>query len=197
MYICSYYQTRKKTQNFIEMVATTSVMGAPQPTTSNSARKIELQAFDDTKSGVKGLVDSGVQTIPQIFVHSPNSLDKNPVDETKKFIIPTIDLQGLNDDRQEIVDKVQYASETYGFFQVVNHGIPVNVMDEMLNGVRRFFEQDNEVKKQYYTRDVTKKVVYNSNYDLFSSPVANWRDSFFCFMAPSPPEPDELPEECR
>lgn len=89
------------------------------------------------------------------------------------------------------------ASENLGFFQVVNHGIPVSVMDEVLQGVRRFYEQDVEVKKQFYTRDPSKSVVYNSNFDLFSSPVANWRDTFFSIMAPSPPPPEELPEVCR
>ena len=35
-------------------------------------RKRELKAFDDSKSGVKGLVDAGVTKIPRIFIH-PNS----------------------------------------------------------------------------------------------------------------------------
>lgn len=182
------------------MVVTTSAMEASPSSRSSSDRKIELQAFDDTKSGVKGLVDAGVQKIPKIFIHPPNSLDKNSDNKKKKFSIPIIDLEGLDKDpihHQEIVDRVRYASETFGFFQAVNHGIPVSVLEEMLNGVRSFFEQDNEVKKQFYTRDVTRKVVYNSNFDLFSAPAANWRDSLFCFMAPSPPKPEELPAPCR
>jgi hypothetical protein len=32
-------------------------------------RPQELQAFDDTKAGVKGLVDSGTKSIPAIFHH--------------------------------------------------------------------------------------------------------------------------------
>ncbi|KAJ9548830.1 hypothetical protein OSB04_021374 [Centaurea solstitialis] len=67
----------------------------------------------------------------------------------------------------------------------------------MLQGVRRFFDQDVEVKKRFYTRDHTKPVIYNSNFDLFTSPSANWRDTFISFMAPSPPPPEELPEVCR
>ncbi|XP_015165643.1 1-aminocyclopropane-1-carboxylate oxidase homolog 1-like [Solanum tuberosum] len=67
----------------------------------------------------------------------------------------------------------------------------------MLNGVRRFYEQDTEVKKQWYTRDTSKKVVYNSNFDLFKSAPANWRDTTYCNMAPQPPSADELPEACR
>lgn len=80
---------------------------------------------------------------------------------------------------------------------MVNHGVPARVLEEMLDGVKRFYEQDTEVKKQWYTRDNKKRVVYNTNFDLFTSPAANWRDSFYCTMAPNSPDPEELPEACR
>lgn len=152
-----------------------------------------LKAFDDTKTGVKGLVDAGVEKIPQIFFTPLDNVASGT--NREDFSIPVIDLEGGGKD--SIVEKIRHASETWGFFQVVNHGIPVSVLDEMVCGARRFFEQDTEVKKQFYTRDVTRKIVYNSNFDLYSSPAANWRDTFFCFMAPNPPEPEELPDACR
>lgn len=80
---------------------------------------------------------------------------------------------------------------------MVNHGIPLEVLDEMLEGVRRFHEEDVEVKKKYYTRDGSKKVIYNSNFDLYQAPAANWRDTVFITMAPETPMPDELPVTCR
>ncbi|MCD7453644.1 Acyl CoA oxidase, partial [Datura stramonium] len=100
---------------------------------------------------------------------------------------------------KEIVEKVRDASETWGFFQVVNHGIPTSILDETLEGTRQFFEQDTEVKKQYYTREHGKKVTYISNFDLYSPfvPAASWRDTLFCFMAPNPPTPQEFPTACR
>ncbi|KAL8104941.1 hypothetical protein AgCh_028921 [Apium graveolens] len=151
-------------------------MGAQPSITSYSNRRSELQAFDDTKAGVKGLVDAGVQKIPNIFVHPPDAFDNNSSDKCKELSIPIIDLKGLCKDLtnpQEIVDKVRCAYETFGFFQVINHGIPVTVLEEMLQGVHRFFDQDTEVT------------------------TANWRDTLFCFMAPSPPQPEELPAPCR
>ncbi|KAL3578058.1 hypothetical protein D5086_019562 [Populus alba] len=126
--------------------------------------------------------------------HRTPSTSKNPVN------VPFIDLEAIDKDpikRKGIVDKVRDASETWGFFQVVNHGIPVGVLEEMDAGARRFFDQDIEVKKTFYTRDVTKRFVYNSNFDLHTAPVANWRDTFFSYMAPYPPKPEELPGACR
>ena len=164
-------------------------------------RLSELKAFDDTKAGVKGLVDSGVAKIPCFFCKPSSDLnEKSLVSTETQFSIPVIDLGGVTKDStklKEIVERVKEASETWGFFQVVNHGIPVSVLREMKNGVHRFYEQDIEKKKEFYTRDVTKKFVYNSNFDLFTSSVANWRDTFFSYMAPNSPKPEELPEACR
>ncbi|PHT37411.1 Deacetoxyvindoline 4-hydroxylase [Capsicum baccatum] len=67
----------------------------------------------------------------------------------------------------------------------------------MKDGVIRFFEQDTELKKQWYSRDVSKEFKYNSNFDLFGAPVTNWRDTFSATIAPIPPKPEELPSVCR
>jgi isopenicillin N synthase-like dioxygenase len=83
------------------------------------------------------------------------------------------------------------------FVQVVNHGIPLKVLDEMLEGIKRFHEAEGELKKKYYTRDASKKMVFNSNFDLYQATAANWRDTMIMTIAPEPPEPDELPIACR
>jgi hypothetical protein len=63
--------------------------------------------------------------------------------------------------------------------------------------VIRFFEQDSEVKRELYSRELLRPLVYNSNFDLYSSPAACWRDTFFCLMAPKSPKPEDLPSVCR
>ena len=70
-------------------------------------------------------------------------------------------------------------------------------MEKMMEGIRMFHEQDNEVKKQYYSRDSTRNVLYNSNYDLYESTAALWKDTITCKMAPVPPKPEELPAISR
>ncbi|KAF3679888.1 1-aminocyclopropane-1-carboxylate oxidase -like protein [Capsicum annuum] len=168
-------------------------------TQQNYDKYSELKAFDDTKAGVKGLIDAGITKVPQIFIH-PDALQNNPSNPKNTHSnFPLIDLQNISNNKNEIVKQVQEASETWGFFQVINHGIPEAVLDEMLHGARRFHEQDVNIKKTYYSRDVARKVTYNSNFELFSekSLAADWRDSLYSVMAPNPAKPEELPETCR
>ncbi|XAR57393.1 Deacetoxyvindoline 4-hydroxylase [Bertholletia excelsa] len=160
----------------------------------------EVKAFDDTKAGVKGLVDAGVTKVPKIFIRPPDELIEELNNFPADLQVPTIDLSDMEKTQRriEIVDEVRTASEDWGFFQVVNHGIPLSVSDEMIQGIRMFHEQDHEAKKVFYTRDRAKKVRYESNHDLYRSRAANWRDSLnFSMWVSEEIDPEEMPRVCR
>ncbi|KAL8100125.1 hypothetical protein AgCh_032400 [Apium graveolens] len=163
----------------------------------------ELEAFDNTKAGVKGLVDAGVIKIPKIFVRPLDELSqKNPNSCLRRNVqVPVIDLGGIGScvkKRKEVVDEIKLASMTWGFFQVVNHGIPVQLMDQMIDGVRKFHEQDLELKKEYYSHDHMKTVRYDSSIDLYRSRFAKWRDTLnISLLVPGKFHPDHLPPICR
>lgn len=168
-------------------------------TESNYDRESELKAFDDTKAGVKGLVDAGVAKVPLIFKCEQSVLNWNSGNSSQPSV-PTIDLEGIHKDpitRTEVINKVKNASEKWGFFEVINHGIPLNVLNVIKDGIRRFHEFDTETKKKLYSRDLTQRVFYNSNFDLYQAPLAGWRDTFVCHLSPHPPSPVELPDVCR
>nr|XP_043617490.1 1-aminocyclopropane-1-carboxylate oxidase homolog 1-like [Erigeron canadensis] len=165
----------------------------------NYDRRSEITAFDETKTGVKGLVDAGITEIPRIFhTNSNENIFNDSSDE--QLLLPTIDLEGIDENpirRKEVMQEVKDALQSWGFFQIVNHGIPNSMLEEMQKSVRGFHEQDDAVKKEWYTRDVRGKVIYNCNFDLYAASVTSWRDSFYCQMTPDPPQPDELPLPCR
>ncbi|CAA0817441.1 1-aminocyclopropane-1-carboxylate oxidase homolog 1 [Striga hermonthica] len=169
--------------------------------TEKEARMRMLKEFDETNAGVKGLVDSGLQNIPEIFVSPPDELAREP-GPRQSVEVPVIDVgdMGNPERRNGIVEQVRMASEAFGFFQVVNHGIPQAVLDGMIGGVHRFMDLDVEEKRKYYTRDVSvrRAVMYTSSYDLYTARTASWRDtlSILC-LGPDPIHPDELPDCSR
>lgn len=164
-------------------------------------RRKELEEFDNTKLGVKGLLDSGITRIPRIFHHPPETLvsgsPKPDPNNQSKLIIPVIDLSGPDAD---IVDQVRDAAAKFGFFQVVNHGAPISLLDRLIAAVKAFHELPAEKKRQHYLRGGSGGaggIGFSSNYDLFSSKAASWRDTLEIRMAPSPVDPANIPDVCR
>ncbi|XVE74650.1 hypothetical protein DITRI_Ditri12bG0034300 [Diplodiscus trichospermus] len=160
-------------------------------------RAEEVKRFDESKIGVKGLADSGLTAIPRIFIHPPETLSglkPKPEPKSQSVVIPTVDLSGP---RSVVVEQVARAARSFGFFQIVNHGIPVQLLDGMIGSIRAFHEQPDEVKARFYTRNPGSGVTFFSNVDLYQSKAASWRDTIQIRIAPTMPEPKEIPEACR
>ncbi|VAI26096.1 unnamed protein product [Triticum turgidum subsp. durum] len=92
-----------------------------------SDRLSALRAFDDTKAGVKGLVDAGAIAIPAIFHHPPDAFAPSTV--ATDVAVPIVD---LSCERSAVVGAVRAAAETVGFFLLANHGVPEAAMSGML-----------------------------------------------------------------
>uniref|UniRef100_A0A2N9IXP2 Fe2OG dioxygenase domain-containing protein n=1 Tax=Fagus sylvatica TaxID=28930 RepID=A0A2N9IXP2_FAGSY len=132
-------------------------MAAADHANSTYDRMKELKEFDQSKIGVKGLADSGITSIPRFFVHPPDTLDlKKPTSQTcTKKTIPVIDLSLFNTPtkRHQLVEQIREATSTWGFFQVINHGIPISVLDETINAIKAFHNEPHEVKSKLYNRE--------------------------------------------
>ena len=112
-------------------------------------RAEELNRFDSTKAGVKGLVDSGVTEIPPIFFYPPEALATLAPDPNTpcQAGVPVIDLSGP---REAVVEALGRAARSPGIFQVVGHGIPEAAMARARAGVRAFHELPVEARAGFY-----------------------------------------------
>ncbi|GMN74081.1 hypothetical protein TIFTF001_052303 [Ficus carica] len=99
--------------------------------------------------------------------------------------------------RPKLIERIREAAATWGFFQVINHGVPVSVLDDTVSSVRAFHDQPLDVKSKYYKREEGRGVMFASNNDLYRSGAACWHDSLQAWLGPEPPEAEEIPEVCR
>ncbi|KAJ4974858.1 hypothetical protein NE237_008032 [Protea cynaroides] len=163
-------------------------------------RAKELKEFDDSKTGVKGLLDSGITSIPRFFIYPPDSLPCTTAitgPPPASNVIPTIDLSGFELDRRSIIiDQIRHASSKLGFFQVTNHGIPSEIIDRTIAAIKAFNEQPPEIRVLHYSRDIERSVSYSSNFDLYVSKAASWRDTLAINWGPNI-DISEIPEICR
>ncbi|CAN4092841.1 unnamed protein product [Withania somnifera] len=160
------------------------------------------QTIEDTKAGIKGLVDAGIVEVPKIFIRPPHEVAED-LNMTKSSLkVPTVDLSGIEveERRKKIVDEIREACETWGLFQLINHGVPSSVLEGMIDGTRKFHDQDVEEKKKYYSHDQTKGVRYYSNVNLYKAKgrTVNWKDTLYINgILSGYIEPEEIPPVCK
>lgn len=178
-----------------------STSTTPNSNLQDQQRLKNLKDFDETKAGVKGLSDSGVTTIPDFFIHPSENLSNTLTKTSSKstLSIPVIDLSHVNSDvhKLKIVEEIREAAKTWGFFQVIDHGSPISVLEETITAIKSFHEQPSEVKAKYYVREEGRGVMYASNNDLYRSKAACWHDSLQVWMAPEAAPEEDIPEICR
>src|SRR5271170_7577743 len=74
---------------------------------------------------------------------------------TKARDVPRIDLSGFETRQSEIAEQLWQASTEIGFFQLINHGIPQEQVDEAFVMTERFFALPQETKARYPLRSGT------------------------------------------
>ncbi|XP_062110187.1 1-aminocyclopropane-1-carboxylate oxidase homolog 1-like isoform X2 [Humulus lupulus] len=158
-----------------------------------------LKRFDESKAGVKGLVDAGITSIPSFFVHPSETLsDLKPTHHTPVQSIPVIDLSGFDSDRRgAIVDQMSRSARDFGFFQIINHGISPEILERTISAVKAFHELPAEAKAEFYGRPGGGEAgfSYSSNIDLYRSKAASWRDAISVRLGDF--TEDRIPEICR
>lgn len=159
-----------------------------------------VKEFDETKAGVKGLVDAGVTELPRLFVHPPEDLHSHLPGGTTDAQLPTIDFHGVESSgarRREVVEQISKASSEWGFFRIVNHGIPLETMDSTLDAVKRFHELPSEEKTAFYSYDMSRLVKLNSSLPTKENKAASWRDILTCNFKDGQLDPKDIPSACR
>ncbi|CAN4089455.1 unnamed protein product [Withania somnifera] len=121
------------------------------------------------------VISSGIRhsTLPQSYIR-PESDRPRLSEVTVCENVPIIDL-GCTD-RTQIICQIGEACRIYGFFQVINHGVPKNVVEQMLEVAREFFRLPVEEKLKLYSDDPSKTMRLSTSFNVKKETVHNWRD---------------------
>ncbi|XP_031379810.1 protein DMR6-LIKE OXYGENASE 2 [Punica granatum] len=138
------------------------------------------------QKGVKHLCENVISRVPSKYILPVQERPSRTVGiETatsnvnrQLTSLPLVDFAELRSlsDRPRALRLLAKACEQYGFFQLVNHGIPSNVISSMTDASSRFFEQPYEERAKYMSSDMTSPVRYGTSFNQSKDKVFCWRD---------------------
>ncbi|XP_020525838.1 protein DMR6-LIKE OXYGENASE 1-like [Amborella trichopoda] len=116
----------------------------------------------EVAKGLEKLISNGVNSkyLTEKYILPLEERPKFSSDESLSESIPVIVLSRVSDGlgRQNIIWQITKASEDYGFFQIMNHGVPEDVIQEMLGVASEFFEMPIEERAKLYSEDPKTQV---------------------------------------
>ncbi|XP_074310254.1 putative 2-oxoglutarate-dependent dioxygenase SLC1 [Silene latifolia] len=162
------------------------------PSISHTTEKTMNDVHSETKfhKGVKHLHENGIEKVPRKYIlpisDRPNTGKEQHSNRTN-IRLPVLDfaeLQGPN--RSQLLNALANACEQYGFFQVVNHGIPIDIINSMIRLCKSFFELPFEERSNYMSPDMKTQARYGTSFNQSKDGVFYWRDFLKVVCHPLP-----------
>ncbi|GFZ13545.1 hypothetical protein Acr_23g0019300 [Actinidia rufa] len=113
--------------------------------------------------------------VPESYILPP---DRRPSVVPPCKTIPVIDLQGLNQDPADLIQQIIKASQEYGFFQLTNHGVSEELMQDVLVVGKEFYDLPVKEKERFYSEDPNQNCRLKSSVNYDKEEVHFWRESF-------------------
>ncbi|GKE94256.1 feruloyl CoA ortho-hydroxylase 1-like protein [Tanacetum coccineum] len=114
--------------------------------------------------------------------------------ENMTIDIPKLD--GPNHD--QVVKSIAYAIKTLGFFQVVNHGVSLELIESLKVSAHQFFNQPSE-KKVVYLKGVSPSpiVKYGNSFIPKKDKALEWKDYISMIYTNDDDALEFWPNECK
>ncbi|KAI3800301.1 hypothetical protein L1987_28388 [Smallanthus sonchifolius] len=149
-------------------------------------------------NGVKGLMDSGLTEVPARYIQPlHHRINKQHVaGSLENMTIDLSELDGPNHD--QVAKAIAHAAETLGFFQVVNHGVPLELLESLKAAAHKFFAQPAE-KKAVYIKGVSPSpiVKYGTSFVPEKENALEWKDYVSMTYTNDADAIEFWPNECK
>ncbi|PSS30072.1 Hyoscyamine 6-dioxygenase [Actinidia chinensis var. chinensis] len=139
---------------------------------------------------------SSVQSIPENYVLPPHKRTGKVTANSTGKEIPVIDFEKADcHDRDETIRQILKACQEIGLFQVVNHGVSKELMDDTMKLFKEFFSLPAEYKANFISKAKDRGcILYTSSFLNHDDPkkkeIRYWRD---CLVNKCYPLEDHLP----
>nr|XP_043611361.1 hyoscyamine 6-dioxygenase-like [Erigeron canadensis] len=121
---------------------------------------------------------SSVQSLPESYIFPPERRPGTYIIPSSKDI-PLIDLENINGpERALIAQQIVKACQNFGLFQVINHGVSRELMDQTMKVFKEFFASPAEFKAIFYSNDLNSSCrLYTSTLNYENEKIHYWRDN--------------------
>ncbi|CAL5046485.1 unnamed protein product [Urochloa decumbens] len=125
------------------------------------------------------------EQIPERYIRVDEAAEEVIVDHGISSAIPIIDVNKLLDPQsfKEECAKLGSACKQWGFFQVINHGVPNEVISSFRNDMTEFFKQPLEAKK-VYSMVPGNLLGYGQHFVVSENQKLDWADLFSLVLRP-------------
>ncbi|WCJ18765.1 2-oxoglutarate (2OG) and Fe(II)-dependent oxygenase superfamily protein [Euphorbia peplus] len=143
--------------------------------------------------GVKGISELNLKTLPMQYIQPKEAL----INVISQESIPVIDMSNWENDLK-IAESVCEAAEKFGFFQLVNHGVPLEVLEGVKEATHRFYSLPAEMKRKY-SKEVspTNNIRYGTSFSPNSEKSLEWKDYLSMFYVSEEEASVFWPPQCK
>ncbi|XP_057819861.1 oxoglutarate-dependent flavonoid 7-O-demethylase 1 [Cryptomeria japonica] len=134
---------------------------------------------------VQELAYQNLHSLPERYIRSEKERPNNSIPYQSDIPIIDMDMFLRDSDlcRQKELEKLGAACQQWGFFQVVNHGIPLSLLERMKGIFREFIQLPLEEKLKY---KVQESEGYGQMFVASDDQTLDWADVLY--LATLPPE---------
>ncbi|XP_065871377.1 feruloyl CoA ortho-hydroxylase F6H1-3-like [Euphorbia lathyris] len=143
--------------------------------------------------GVKGLSELNLKALPKQYIQPKERL----INIISQESIPVIDMSNWEND-PKIAESVCEAAEKFGFFQLVNHGVPLEVLQGVKDATERFFGLPAGIKKKFSKKfSPTTNVRFGTSFSPDSEKALEWKDYLSMFYVSEEEASAYWPPQCK